>query len=322
MNAYAVLPFLVDQTSITTDTGGSAIINPNINNNIGTNGNGTTRSIATGAESVSGTLNVRNVVRLSDDALDGDLDINFDFNVTGTSTTNTSMTSNGTATLQVINSNNSDNGGSLFNSFQVTDLEGVTEFTLTFTYSELVGGRTDAVASSNRPLLAGAALNQLGTGVTLGNISADISLANVFSSNAADGPFVSGLPSTAVAVTSANLSQDVVGGTDFTGTFGGTVPLNQANDVNYLVIRGFDLDGNDMGVEGPNGQNIEPFEFENALADTITFTISTSDADGFDDGTLFIFSVDGDQFSSVPEPTGTTLLGLGAGLLLLRRKRK
>jgi len=109
-----------------------------------------------------------------------------------------------------------------------------------------------------------------------------------------------------------------------------------------------------QGVDGGAAESIAPttnadlngglefFEFDSTTGDTanvhrfndstpgdnederfsgVTFEFNSTDADdAFDEGTRFNLSFDS-QIVAIPEPSGTALLGLGASLLLLKRKR-
>jgi len=64
-----------------------------------------------------------------------------------------------------------------------------------------------------------------------------------------------------------------------------------------------------------------PGDNEDERFSGVTFEFNSTDADdSFDEGTRFNLSFDS-QIVAIPEPSGTALLGLGASLLLLRRKR-
>jgi len=310
INAYAVFPFLVDESSL---VGTGANTSGTINNQATGEGSST---IFTNTTDATGTLDIPILDRLNTAFTGTEFTYNFDFDVTGSV-----AGSSGNADIFVSNNNNNDGGANLFDSFQILNLEGVTEFTLTLTSSVLIAGRPESPEASNRPFLAGFGVIDEGSTNDINNFTADIELGGVVSASSPSGTFTEGLPSGAIAgLTTAGVTQLAAGSTSFQGVFNGTVNTNSNADGDYLIIRGFDVNADGTTTDD---------EFQQVYATSISYTIATTDVGGFSADTAFNISIDGDQFSNVsaaaaaiPEPTGTTLLGLGASLLLLRRRRK
>lgn len=216
--------------------------------------------------------------------------------------------------LYVANSAGFDGGDDKFNSFGLSGLAGVTSITVTVSYNQHVAGRNSSLAGlDNRPLLAGLALINAGTGLGLDSFDVTMSLGGAHSSTDGVNFFASapGVPSHSSA------AWDTVsgGGLNYAADgFAGTVPLG-GSSTNFLMVRGFDFDGGGYGAA----------DAEKFYADTQTWTITPRNgASSFADDTSFTFSMDGQQYPNaavVPEATSFLFSAL-AGLIGLGYRRR
>ncbi len=225
----------------------------------------------------------------------------------------------GTADLRLANSNAFDGGASLWNSTGLTDFQGaVTKIEFTTVFETPIAGRTALIGDlANGGMGAGLSLINIGAGQALSSFTVGLSYGGVFSSAAgnASGPynpslpgFTSGVPSNAIPQKSNGFNTPAPGSTSFTSdAFTGT---NQ-----FLLAKGYDYDGSGDGYTAADADNV--------YITSLTWTITRDDNLAFAQDTLFVVSMDGQQYgtSFIPEPS-SVILGLsGVALFAFRRRR-
>jgi len=226
--------------------------------------------------------------------------------LTGLNATLTLSSFNGTGSILVENRPNNTTG-----SFNVSTSGVVNSFTLTLEYLD----------SANNPLSfagrlftsANNANNNFGNGNTFGPIAHVVGVTGgddfTLGLGALDSNFAvidNGVDHVELVGANNGTNADITLGagdnggiTEFTVGFGGD--NNTAN----------------IGRFGTTPLNNQDDFFSGAV---LEFT--SIDTDGFDSGSTFNLSFDGSVIGSVPEPSSTSLLGLGALGLLCRRSRK
>ncbi|MEM9080089.1 MAG: PEP-CTERM sorting domain-containing protein [Verrucomicrobiota bacterium] len=232
---------------------------------------------------------------------------------TGSGVSHTITFTGGTGDLVVINSNGNDGGSLLFNNMTILDLMGVTSISIVTKYDDPIAGRNIIPTSKGGlPMGMSLGLNNAGTGLGLDSFQVTYSLGNLVTST--DGTnFNLGASG---AMPFSNGWDSVVGGqSTFTASdFPGLSMDGDRGDL-QLWVRSYDLDGEDGPTSG---------DAELAYANTFTFTI-TPDSGTFAADTVFLLSMDGQQYGNVglvPEPSVVALVSiLGAGFVLRRRRR-
>ncbi len=215
----------------------------------------------------------------------------------------------GTADLRLHNSNTFDGGATLHNSIGLEGFTGVTAVTWTTRYTRPIAGRNDTAgigSLTTRPMGAGLALITAGTGQTVSSFTVGLNYTQIFQDN--NGVVTPGVPSGATPRQNSGFGTAVAGATSFTS--------NAFNNIDeFLLVRGYDVNGN--GWEATDADNVYMQE--------MTWTIRRDDNAAFASNTLFVFSMDGQQYSNVniiPEPASVMLLvGSCVGVCLLRRRR-
>jgi hypothetical protein len=222
----------------------------------------------------------------------------------------------GSADLRMHNSNNNDGGTLLFNSLGLTNFDGVTSISWTTTYNQPIAGRnTDLPPHPSgfitRPMGMGLAMVTAGTGQTISSFTVDMSYTQIYQ-QISPGVFITGVPSIATPTHNAGFGTQVAGATSFTSdAFTG---LNQ-----FLLVRGYNMDG--IGNSG----NMETADADDVYMRQMTWTIRKDDNSAFASDTVFVFSMDGQQYSNfnnvIPEPSSMLLLSasLLGGCLYRRR---
>jgi len=306
--ASAVIPFVFSTDSNAVISGGSW------------SGNGTVL-----ADAVPGTVNgnfIPPAVIVVDNFSSGVLTIdNFGGNVftserlrTGPISSTHSITVNGgTADLRMHNSNSFDDGGSLFNSIGLTGFSaGITSITYTMNFSYPIAGRdSDVTSTTTRPIGAGLAMITAGTNLGLNSFDVGMSFSGAISTPTSNGTFVPGVPSNAIPLQNSGFGTPVAGATSFSST-------GFAGFDNFLLVRGYDYNGSGNGYDGADA--------DLAYITGMTWTITPKTNQNFAANTLFVFSMDGQQYLNVfaiPEPTSSLLVaGSLVGACLLRRRRR
>ncbi len=309
--SYAVFPFALstDGSGAFTNGGwsGSGAVQPNINP--GTYA-GTTISRIMVENFSAGTLTVNqlggNLFDLPNPRLK---DVPFGVSHTITLT-------GGTADLRMANSNAFDNGASQWNSTGLTDFQGVTAITFKTIFESPIATRAaQDLGTARFGLGAGLALITAGTGQNLSSFTVGLTYDGIFSDStppAAGLPFdralpgyTAGVPGTAAINAQAGFGSPAPGSTSFTSTaFTG---LDQ-----FLLVRAYDNDGT-SGFQSSDGPTVYITE--------MTWTITKDDNSAFSPNTLFVVSMDGQQYGTtlIPEPSAA-LLGLGGMLLFASRR--
>lgn len=306
--AFAVIPFNLQTNSTATIAGGSWSGNGTIQANV-------TPGTATN-DSGGGTGNAPKV--LVDNFSSGALTINNmggDVFTTGRLTTNpisaihTVTLTGGTADLRLHNSNTYDGGANLHNSVGLTGFSGVTSISWTLRYSRPIAGRnTDLTSLVTRPMGAGLALITAGTNQSISSFTVGMNYTQIFQDNG--GVVTAGVPSGAVPIQNAGFGTAVPGATSFTSN--AFVATDQ-----FLLVRGYDVGGT-SGFDTSDTDNIYMTE--------MTWTIRRDDNMAFANNTLFVMSMDGQQYLSnvniIPEPASVMLLvGSCVGGCMIRRRR-
>ena len=225
----------------------------------------------------------------------------------------------GTADIRLANSNGFDGGASLWNSVGLTGFSGnVTSIQFTTVFDTPVAGRSEFANNYGiGGMGAGLALINAGALQGLDSFTVGLSYGGVFSSSAGNsaGPynpslpgFVSGVPSGAIPSVSNGFVAGVAGATSFTSNaFTG---LDQ-----FLLVKGYDYDGSGNAYQADDGDNV--------YITSMTWTITKDNNLFFSPDTLFVVSMDGQQYgtSFVPEPSSVILGLTGVALFAFRRRR-
>ncbi len=213
----------------------------------------------------------------------------------------------GNADLRMHNSNSFDGGNLLFNSIGLTDFSGVTEISWTTTYSAPIAGRnSDTGSLLTRPMGQAFALLNAGTGNNTSSFQLDLAYNQIYRQTS-PGVFVTGVGS-ATPFQSTEFGTAVAGATSFTAN---AFPLNK-----FILVRGYDVDGGGFGAS----------DTDDIYMRQLTWTLRKDDNTAFAANTVFVFSMDGQQYANhvdvIPEPSSILLIGgsLIGGFLHRRRR--
>lgn len=310
-SSHAVLPFPLstDSSGLFTNGGwtGNGAVQPNVDPGTYT---GTTISNILVQDFSSGALTVN--------TLGGDLFSSGRFKDPNEGVTHTITLTGGTADLRLANSNSFDAGASQWNSTGLTDFQGVTKIEFTTVFESPVAGRnTDLASITTRGLGAGLALIVAGGSQTLSSFTVGLSYDGVFSSSSANlsNPYdpslpgySPGVPAGAIPYQAAGFGTSVAGATTFNST------AFTALDT-FLLVRGYDYDGSLNGYTAADADNV--------YITSMKWTITKDDNSAFSPDTLFVVSMDGQQYGTavIPEPS-SALLGMGGLLLFTLRRRR
>lgn len=220
---------------------------------------------------------------------------------------------NASADLRLANTNNFDDGASFWNSIGLTNFTGdVESITWTIRFSELIAGRNDALGSAvNRPMGAALGLVNQG-GAQLNHFTVGLEFSEIWSAETLGGSFSLGVPGSAVPFASGTIGPVSPGQTSFSFTEfeGYAVTANEQ----FGVVRGYDVTGG--GYDATDAQLVYIQE--------MVWTITRTGGGSFTNETLFVMSMDGQQYETVylvPEPTRALLMAVALMALCLRRRR-
>lgn len=309
--AWAVIPFTFTTNGSSVITGGTwtgdGTVQPNIV--MGSSSAPVTATVQYPVtDFTSGTLGLNSIggsapnnVYITNRILSNPLTATHSINLTG-----------GNADLRMHNSNSNDGGALLFNSIGLTNFDGVTSVSWTTTYNQPIAGRDNQNTNIiTRPMGMGLALIDAGLAGTdtVASYRVDMTFNQIFQETT-PGVFVTGVPGAAAPFQSANFLASLPGATSFTSqTF-------DALD-RFLLVRGYDVDGG--GYDSPDADEVYMRQ--------MTWTIRRDDGGAFDPTTIFVFSMDGQQYSNytgvpIPEPSSMLLIAgsLIGGCLYRRRK--
>ena len=229
--------------------------------------------------------------------------------VTATSVSVDVAVTGGTGDLQLANRTAFDNGAGRWDSIQLGGFSaGVSAVTFTVNYSNPVAGRVGFTGGRLDSGPLGSALGLVAEQVGVNNFNVSTFYGGTFTAADENAPLFPG-----PLVGTANASPLLGAGPNFQSTTGFSGLINSNLDSDFLLVDGYDTDGNGRdNADAPR-----------SYITSQTWTITANNAGDFTPQTLFTLSLDGRQFQSVlvPEPS-TALLGLGGlALVSLRRKR-
>jgi hypothetical protein len=223
--------------------------------------------------------------------------------------THTITLTGGTADIRLHNSSSTDGGANLFNSVGLTGFSaGVTSITWKTTFSSPIAGRmTDLTSRTTRPMGSGLALLNVG-GHALGDFTVNMQYDQIYHDLGAG--FVSGAPAGKAPLVNQGFGTPAPGSSSFTSN-----AFNNFNE--FLLVRGYNVDG-DAAYDADDAPKVYMRE--------MTWTITPDAGKSFNASTIFVTSMDGEQYTgyalAIPEPTSLLLMaGSVVGGCLLRRRR-
>ena len=200
------------------------------------------------------------------------------------------------------------------NGFNVNNTVGVDVIEVEFNWSEPLAANFNTLPAANAPFLA--AFRGTNAEVT----ATYIGLSYTTATTTTPAPtFSPGLPAGATGVDLSNSSNTW-------GTDGATSSWTyNSGGGAWQGIHGFDLNGGDYIGGSHNSGVIE--DAEQVYATGISYTFKPIGGGNFADGSSFIFSTNGGQWTdtveaaeAVPEPSGALLLCFGLAFAILRRR--